>query len=141
MLAIERDSKKIGHDSSDDNTTEDNSVEDEYNDTEYQSNNDDNQYIENTEEEEEEELFIDKDDFDINDGESEEEFEEMTDKEDVVDKDRPINNTDISDWIKNMFPEDLKKALDEEFKKLKYKGRTTSIDADNVNEYICTKLV
>lgn len=113
MLAIERDSKKLGHDSSDDNTTEDNSVEDEYNDTEYQSNNDDKQYYENSEEEEE--PFIDEDDFDINDGESEEEFEEMTDKKDVADKDRPTNNTDISDWIKNMFPEDLKKA----FKKTK----------------------
>ena len=65
--------------------------------------------------EEEEEPFIDEDDFDINDGESEEEFEEMTDKKDVADKDRPTNNTDISDWIKNMFPEDLKKA----FKKTK----------------------
>lgn len=46
-----------------------------------------------------------------------------------------IYNYKIPKWIENLFPEDLINALDEELTKPKKRGRTTSIDADNVNDF------
>lgn len=136
MLDIERDSKRLGNDSSDDSNIKDESsnIENDDDDRNDQSSEDDHQ---NYEYSEEEQSISDTDTYRDEDGESEEVFEKISAEEDQVvkkDKEEYFKKDSIPKWIEDLFPEDLINALNDDFTRPKNRGRTTSINADNVND-------